>query len=191
MNHGLPWSRRTFPPTLRKKDMPQTISESNLGQIIGGIFSSHSHADQAVKAFREMGFSEDNIQLVEKINGDEAEDTYTALMLTRGMSGAQALYHNKVVREGKVFLAVYNVIDPAPVIDVFNHHKAEFNPDGGRNLRNDVFGMTAGAAVGAVSLGVVGAVVAGPPGAAIGAAAGAVLGGGAGASGGTTAEHEK
>ncbi len=88
-------------------------------------------------------------------------------------------------------MVVHNVIDPARVIDIFDRYKAEYNPDGSRNLRDDVLGMTTGAAVGAAALGAAGAVVAGPLGAAAGVAAGAVLGGGVGAAAGKAAEHRK
>jgi uncharacterized membrane protein len=70
-------------------------------------------------------------------------------------------------------------------------NKAEYNPDGSRNLRQDVVGMTAGAAIGAIAGGVAGTVVAGPLGGAAGAAAGAVVGGGAGAAAGKASEHRK
>jgi hypothetical protein len=42
----------------------------------------------------------------------------------------------------KVLVAVYEVTDPAPVIDIFDKFKAEYNPNGSRNLRDDVAGMT-------------------------------------------------
>jgi hypothetical protein len=171
--------------------MPETINTTNLGQIIGGIFSNRENADKAVEAFRNLNISSEDIQIVVKLNDEEAEDSYTSLLLERGFSESQALYHNKVVREGKILVVVYEVQDPAPVIDVFDRFKAEYNPDGSRNLRGDVAGMTLGAAVGAAAGVVVGAVLGGPIGAAAGAAAGAVVGGGSGAAVGKAAEHRK
>jgi len=171
--------------------MPQTINPANESQIIGGIFSSHDHADQAVAAFRELGISPDNLQVVVKLNRDEHEDSYTSSLLARGFSESHALYFNQVVRQGKVFVAVYNVTDPAAVIDVFDRCQAEYNPNGSRNLRQDVVGMTAGAMIGAATLGAVGAVIGGPVGAVAGATAGAALGGGTGAAAGTSVEHRK
>jgi hypothetical protein len=88
-------------------------------------------------------------------------------------------------------VAVFEVTDPVPVIDIFDKYKAEYNPNGSRNLREDVLGMTAGAVVGAVALGAVGAVVGGPVGAAAGLATGAVVGGGSGAAAGKAIEHRK
>ena len=62
----------------------------------------------------------------------------------------------------KTLVAVHNVTDPTPVIEVFDDHKAEYNPDGSRNLRDDVAGMTVGAVAGAVAGGVAGTAIAGP-----------------------------
>jgi hypothetical protein len=171
--------------------MPQTINKINEPQIIGGIFSDREQADKAIKAFQDLKISPANLQVLVKLNNVEAEDTYTALLIGRGFSESQALYHNKVVREGKVLVAVYDILDPAPVIDVFNRFGAEYNPNGSRNLRQDVLGMTTGAVVGAAVLGAVGAIVAGPVGAATGATAGALVGAGSGAAAGQALEHKK
>jgi len=57
----------------------------------------------------------------------------------------QVISVNDTVREGKILITVHNVKDPAPVIDIFNANKAEYNPDGSRNLREDVAGLTLGA----------------------------------------------
>lgn len=171
--------------------MSETIKLTEHGQIIGGIFSNCENAHKAVRAFQDLGILKKNLQIVVKQNDEEVEDTYTTLLLGRGFSGSQALYHNKVIREGKVLLAVYDVVDAAPVIDIFNQLGAEYNPNGKRNLRSDVTGMTVGAVVGATTGGVIGASLAGPAGAAAGAAVGAAVGGGSGALAGTAVEHKK
>ena len=77
------------------------------------------------------------------------------------------------------------------MIDVFDKYKAEYNPNGSRNLRDDVLAMTTGALVGAAAGGAVGALVGGPAGSAAGAAAGALVGGGSGAAIGKDSEHNK
>jgi hypothetical protein len=171
--------------------MPQTIKETADYQIIGGIFSSRDNADNAVEAFRKLGIPDHDVQLVVKLNDEEVEDTYSSILMHRGIAEPHALYYNKVIREGKVFVAVYDVIEPGPVIDIFDNNQAEHNPNGSRNLRQDVVGMTTGAVVGAAVLGTVGAVLGGPLGAAGGAVAGAALGGGSGAIAGTAIEHNK
>jgi hypothetical protein len=171
--------------------MPQTITRSSTGQIIGGTFSNRENADKAVKAFQDLGVSPSNIQVLVQLNEKQAKDVYTDILSDRGFSDAQARYYDKAVREGKILVAVYDVADPDPVIDIFDDFKAEYNPNGSRNLRDDVAGMTVGAVVGAAAGGVAGAALGGPVGAAAGAAAGAVVGGGGGAAAGKAAEHRK
>lgn len=170
--------------------MPQTIDTTSTGQIIGGTFSNRENADKAVKAFGEIGVPSSNIQVVVQLS-DQPKQVYTDILTDRGFAEEQARYYDKAIREGKVLVAVSEVVDPAPVIDIFDQYKAEYNPSGSRNVRHDVGGMTAGAAVGAVAGGVLGTVVAGPVGGAAGAASGAVIGGGAGAAAGKAVEHNK
>jgi len=171
--------------------MPQTISNTSEGQIIGGTFSNRENADKAVKAFQNLGISPSNIQVLVQLNEKQTKDVYTDILSDRGFSESQARFYDKAVREGKVLVAVTDVTDPDPVIDIFDKFKAEYNPNGSRNVRDDVAGMTVGAVVGAAAGGVAGAALAGPVGAAAGVAAGAVVGGGSGAAAGKAAEHKK
>ena len=145
--------------------MPQTIYQTSKGQIIGGVFSNRGNADKAIQAFRDLGVPEQDIHIVVSIN-----DT---------------------VQEGRTRVDVHNVKNPAPVIEIFDEHKAEYNLDGTRNLRQDVAGLTVGAAAGAAAGGATGTLVAGPVGTAVGAATGAVVGGGVGAVVGKAREHRK
>ncbi|MDB4793467.1 hypothetical protein OAG63_00370 [Methylacidiphilales bacterium] len=171
--------------------MPKTIDKTYKRQIIGGIFANEDNAEKAVEAFEEMDISSDDIEMIVQLEGEQGEEVYTDLLSDRGFSDSQALYYGEVVRAGKVLVVVSEVTDPAPVIDIFNKFKAEYNPNGSRNLRDDVAGMTVGAVVGAAAGGVAGAVIGGPVGAAAGVAAGAVVGGGAGAAAGKAIEHKK
>jgi len=175
----------------RKIPMPQTIDKTFHGQIIGGTFSNREDAYKAVKAFQEFGVFQSDIQVVAQLNEQKAKEVYSDILTDRGFSETQARYYDKVVSEGKVLVAVHEITDPAPIIDIFDKYKAEYNPTGSRNLRDDVLGMTTGAVVGAAAGGVAGAVIGGPVGAAAGAAAGAVVGGGVGAAAGKAAEHGK
>jgi hypothetical protein len=171
--------------------MPKTIEKTYEGKIIGGIFANEDDADKAVEAFEDLDISPDDIEVIVQLEGEQDEDAYTDLLSERGFSESQATYYGEVIRAGKVLVVVSGVNDPAPIIDVFNKFKAEYNPNGSRNLRDDVAGMTVGAAVGAAAGGVAGAVIGGPVGAAAGVAAGAVVGGGAGAAAGKAVEHKK
>ena len=171
--------------------MPQTIDKTFHGQIIGGTFSNPDNADKAVEAFLELGVPQSEIETVVQLNDKQAEEVYTDILTDRGFADSQARFYDKSIREGKILVVVYNVTDPAAIIDVFDRFKAEYNPNGSRNLRDDVAGMTVGAAVGAAAGGVAGAAIAGPVGAAAGVAAGAVVGGGSGIAVGKAAEHRK
>jgi len=171
--------------------MPQTIDKTFHGQIIGGMFSDRKNADKAVEAFKDLGVPDENIQLILQLNDKQTEDVYTDILTDRGFTDSQARFYDQAIREGKILVVVYNVTEPADVIDVFDRYKAEYNPNGSRNLRDDVAGMTVGAVVGAAAGGVAGAALAGPVGAAAGGVAGAVLGGGTGAAAGVATEHRK
>ncbi len=171
--------------------MPETISKTDNRQIIGGMFSNRENADEAIQELRELGVQEEDIQVVVSLDDKQAQEAFNDALVGRGVTESQALFYDTAVRNGKILVAVHNVTDPAPVIEVFDDYKAEYNPDGSRNLRQDVAGMTAGAVIGAVAGGVAGTAVAGPVGGAAGAAAGAVVGAGAGAAAGKATEHRK
>lgn len=171
--------------------MPQTLAKDNETQIIGGTFSDRENADKAVKAFQDLGISAEDIQVLVQLSDQQARDVYTDILTDRGYADSQARYYDQVIHDGKILVTIYDVTDPAPVIDIFDRFKAEYNPNGSRNVRQDVLGMTTGAVVGAAVGGVAGAVVGGPIGAAAGGAAGAVLGGGSGAAAGKAVEHHK
>jgi len=171
--------------------MPETISKQNNRQIVGGLFSRREDADAAVQELRELPVAEQDIQVVVMLDGNQADRAYTDALVGRGIAESQALFYDRAIREGKILVAVHNVTEPARVIDVLDNNGAQHNPDGSRNMRDDVAGMTVGAAAGAIAGGVAGTAVAGPLGGAVGAAAGAVIGGGAGAAAGKAAEHRK
>jgi len=172
--------------------MPQTMITTNQGaQIIGATFLDRANAEKAVEALEELGISPLDIQVLVQLNAHSTRDLYATILTERGFEREEARNYDRLIREGRTLVAIYDVIDPGPVIDILDEYQAEFNPDGSRNIRDDVVGMTTGAVVGAVALGTVGGAVAGPAGAALGAAAGAVLGGGSGAAAGKASEHRK
>ena len=171
--------------------MPQTIIKNRNGQIIGGTFTDQENANKAVQAFQDLGIPPSDIEVIVELNEQPPKGPETDLLTDRGFADSQARFYEKAVREGKILVMVYGVTDPAPVIDVFDAYQAEFNPGGSRNVREDVAGMTVGAAIGATAGGVAGAIIAGPVGAAAGVAAGAIVGGGSGAAAGKATEHRK
>ena len=178
-------------PKPRKVSMPQTITRTTEGQIIGGTFSDSENADKAVEALQELGVPASDIEVVVQLNEKEAKKAYTDMLSERGFADSQAAYYDKAIKEGKTLVVVYGVTDAKPVIDIFDKYKAEYNPSGSRNLRDDVAGMTTGAVLGAAVGGAAGMVAGGPLGAAAGAAAGIAVGGGVGGAAGKAAEHRK
>jgi len=172
--------------------MPETILRNpDNSQIIAGVFSHGHNADVAIEAFRDVGVPEENIQVVVELTEDQAEDATKDALVGRGFAESQALFYEKAVQNGKFLVSVHDVTDPATIIEIFDKTGAEFNPDGSRNVRQDVVGLTAGAAVGAVAGAVVGTVLGGPVGGAAGVAAGAVIGGAGGTAAGKVSEHRK
>ena len=171
--------------------MPQTLDKTFHGQIVGGTFTNRDNADKAVDAFLEIGVPRSDIQIVVQFTEKPADNVYRDILTDRGSADSQASYYDKEIRAGRVLVVVYNVLEPAAIIDVFDRFGAEYNPSGSRNLRDDVLGMTTGALVGAAAGGAAGAMVGGPVGGVAGAAAGAVIGGGSGAAVGKASEHQK
>lgn len=171
--------------------MPQTLDKTFQGQIIGGTFTNSENANRAVDAFLEAGIPRSDIQTVVQFAPKPADNVYRDILTDRGAAEAQATYYDQQIREGKILVVVYNVTEPAVVIDVFNRFGAEYNPNGSRNFRDDVVGMTTGALVGAAAGGAAGTIAAGPLGAVAGAVAGAVVGAGSGAALGKASEHNK
>ncbi len=172
--------------------MPQTMATTTQGaQIIGATFLDRANAERAVEALDAIGISPLDIQVVVQLNAHSPQDLYATILADRGFSRDDARRYDRLIRNGRTLVAVYDVVNPGPVIDILDEYHAEFNPDGSRNVRDDVVGMTTGAMVGAAALGTVGGALAGPAGAALGATAGAVLGGSSGAAGGKVVEHRK
>jgi len=171
--------------------MPQTINKTCDFQIIAGVFTDRKQADKATAAFRELGVTAQDLQVIAQPGKHVEAAVDVDELHERGLTEAQARYYDKAIRAGKTFVAVHNVTDPDPIVEIFDKYGAEYNPDGSRNVRQDVAGLTAGTGAGALVGAATGLVTGGPSGAAIGAAAGAVVGGGAGAAAGKAVEHNK
>jgi len=149
------------------------------GPIIGGLFSNRRTADEAIEALQELDISLDDIE--EFVQLDEVQQPHLGILADRGFSEGQSLYYDKHIRNGEILVAVYDVADPAPVIDVFTEFEAGHNPSGSRNLREDVAEMPSLSEE--AKRGMLGAVVAEAVGVASGALAGAVADGGPGVAG--------
>jgi hypothetical protein len=108
------------------------------GQIIGGIFTDRHDADGAIEALEELEISSEDIEEFVQLDQARSKEAHTKILSERGFSEGQAFYYDKLVRGGNILLVVYNVTDPSPIIDVFDEYKAQYNPNGSRNLREEV-----------------------------------------------------
>ena len=107
------------------------------GQMIGGIFTNRDDADGAIGALEELEVSSDDIEEFVQLDHTQSKEAHNEILSEGGLSKSQAIYYDKLVREGNILLVVYNVTDPSPAIDVFDEYKEQYNPNGSRNLRED------------------------------------------------------
>lgn len=159
-----------------------TVSDLN---VVGALFEDNHNANQAAQELIEEGFSNYDITVDVKLTDKEQKKAFKASLKAKGFEDPDQLYFEKAVEEGKTLVSVTNVPKSkvAAVIEVLNKNGAHYNPDGSRNVRDDVVGMTTGAVVGAA----IGAVIGGP----VGAAAGFAVGAGAGGAVGKKLEHSE
>lgn len=110
--------------------MPKTTGKRKTHRIVGGAFSSRKAAEKAVAAFKEWGVPDKDIHV------------------------SQALSYNKstqkALQKGNILVTIHHVIDPAAMIEIFDQYEAGYNPNDSRNVRQDVVGLTAGVAAGAL-----------------------------------------
>ena len=149
------------------------------GQIIGGLFSSRQSADETIEALQELDISLEDIEEFVQLDEGQSKQAHLGILSDRGFSESQAVYYDKHIRDGKILVVVYDVADPAPIIDVFDEYEAGHNPASSRNLREDGAGIADVVEAGD-KRGMLGAVVAEAVGVASGTLAGAVADGGPG-----------
>src|ERR1700753_2099378 len=118
--------------------MPQTINKSDDLQIIAGVFSDRENADKAIVEFQKAGVPAQNIEMVFQPKEGSAPQDYVTDLQKGGIAESQAKYYDKAIRARKLFIAVSGVTDPKPIIEIFDRFGAEYNPDGSRNVRQDV-----------------------------------------------------
>ncbi len=154
-------------------------------KVVGARFSQAEEAQKAVDELVQEGFSMDNITLLQLFKPKVDSNTRREYLTKTGYNEADVVYLNLEVEKGKTLVSVSGIsdADSASVIQILNKNGSQYNPDGSRNVRDDVVGMTTGAAIGAA----IGAVVGGP----IGAAVGVVAGGAAGGAVGTKMEESE
>src|ERR1700722_14533765 len=100
--------------------MPQTINKTADLQIIAGVFSNREDADKATMAFQELGVPRQNIQVLVQPDKDATTKVYSNELKGRGFAESQARYYDEAIQNGKIFVAVHNVTDPGPIVEVFD-----------------------------------------------------------------------
>lgn len=152
------------------------INENNF--MVAALFKSNDDANKAIQELTEEGYYKENISLTLKLDEEDKKKARKEALKAKGFEDPDTLYLLKAVEEGDSLVTVLHVTEKqtGEVVKIFNENGSHYNPDGDRNIRQDVVGMSAGAVVG----GVVGALIAGPVGAAAGTAVGASIGGAVG-----------
>ena len=91
--------------------MPQTISKTYEVQIVGGIFSTRENDDKTIEGLQDLDIPRQNIQVVVKIDSEQAKEAYTDAVV-------------KAIRNGNILVAVHNVTNPTSIIELADFHKS-------------------------------------------------------------------
>ena len=103
--------------------MPQNRVTINQGsRIVSATFSDRAIAKKAIEALEEMGVSPLNLQVVVQLSTHAGQDLYATLLTDRGFNREDAVRYDQLIREGHTLVAVHNVVDPGPVIDVLHEY---------------------------------------------------------------------
>jgi type II secretory pathway component PulC len=105
--------------------MPQTITKTYEGRLLGGIFSNCEYTQRAIDAFKGLSMSETNIQIVQ-LSSMLDKDPYTDYLVRLGFVRSQARFYDKALQEGRILVALYQVTDPNPIIKIFDQYKAKY-----------------------------------------------------------------
>lgn len=153
--------------------MATTTKTSGSSKIVGALFDDHDDALNAVNALLDRGYLPGDIAISRQAGKPKNPKARRKALQEAGYNDPDSHYFDKSIEEGKTLVSVTHVPDikTGEVVSILDHNGAHYNPDGKRNLRDDVVGMTTGAAIGLAA-----GAFAGPLGAAIGALAGSALG---------------
>lgn len=110
---------------LQVAPMRQTILKSDEAQLMGGSFSTWANATQAIEAFQNICFSEENIQVIQ-LHVIQGKDPYINYLVGRGFTRPQARFYDKALMLGRILVAVYQVTDPVPVIDIITKYEGQY-----------------------------------------------------------------
>jgi hypothetical protein len=155
--------------------MATTTKTSSESKIVGALFDDPHDANKAVLDLLKKGYLSHDIAVLHQFDQSKTHNRKhrKEALKTVGYTNSDSAYFDQAITEGKTLVSVTHVpADKAgEVVSIFDHNGAHYNPDGSRNVRDDVVGMTTGAAIG-----LAGGSFAGPVGAVIGALAGIAVG---------------
>ncbi len=142
---------------------------------IGALFKNPDDAQRAVDELVSEGFPRNDISLSTEQYLKNVPGVRHQALREGGFVEEDVLYFDKELADGKTLVSVGHVLEEqcGTVIHILNKNGSHYDPDGTRNVRDDVVGMTTGALVGAA----LGAVFGGPIGAAVGEVGGGAIGG--------------
>lgn len=153
------------------------ISEPQISPYrqVGALFTNPDDAERAVKDLLAEGFSRNDIFVSTQQYLKDVPEVRQQALREGGYVEEDVLYFDKELAEGKTLVSVSHVRDEqcGAVIHILNKNGSHYDPDGTRNVRDDVVGMTTGAVIGAA----MGALLGGPIGAAVGEVGGGIIGG--------------
>lgn len=141
---------------------------------VGALFDDAEDAQRAAEKLAEAGFPRRHIVVSTEQYLKDAPETRHEALRAGGYIEEDVLYFDKELVNGKTLVSVANVPESqcGTVIRILNENGSHYDPDGTRNMRDDVMGMTTGAAIGAA----LGAMLGGPIGMAVGEVGGGVVG---------------
>jgi hypothetical protein len=160
--------------------MAKTTETATDAKIVGALFDDYHDANKAVEALVKKGYLSEDIAVLVEVDQKQDRKARQDALKAVGYEDPDRIYFDKAIAEGKTLVSVTNVPSSktGEVVSILDHHGAQYNPTGTRNVRDDVVGMTGGAAIGVAAgsfAGPIGAVIGGLAGGAVGAVAGAVM----------------
>jgi len=158
----------------KENHMAISTKTSTSSKIVGALFKDREDANKAVDDLLEKGYLSEDIavsHVADKSRG--CSENRKEALKSVGYSDTDHKYLANEIEKGKTLVSVTHVpaAKTGEVVSVLDHNGAHYNPDGDRNVRDDVVGMTTGAAIGMAA-----GAFAGPLGAALGALAGTAVG---------------
>jgi hypothetical protein len=107
----------------------QKLEAPSVGyHFIGGVFTDRNSAQKAAHSLRLLGIKHDDMQIVVRLNEILDPGVFESALVNRGFSESNARFFESSLRGGKIFIAVHNIDDAAPVTEIFERNSADYCP---------------------------------------------------------------